>query len=1084
MFTSFFKVNSIFHMKRPDDLVAFLQQEKRVEELEHLKEILVDTSSLDKVVEAHEPDLESRFYDQDGDCQKAGQPLTEFDLFVSTLIQPDEHLMPQVSKLLKIDESQKRREFYQQPDCSRSKPRFFELDIIDQLSSTLRKDVLNMPPEVGLLSNVLEYNKLNLAQYGHFIYEALQNEDEDTWLANLLGSNFWRILGKPQEAIECLRRSIYLAPIGYKHLALLSLANVFHRTHNSQDAVTTLELALKYNPNNPALHFTLGNVYATLMQFNNSAASYSDAIRLQPSFEAAKSRKHAVLCHHKLEQALEEQHRSLEATLNELRQYKKQHDEWSTLLNKILSEQASLETRMESRMEYEELKMRQSQNGQGQNCYQHSNQNGKTMVTCSLMTDQDLYNDLWTHPASSSSSNDKASKKVDTLINKFKHIENNDEAPLEEHDVPEPTLPVKYANWPDTRPALPFEDSEWPSPMQCAGQVSKEPQWNEYPTVFMSPEDKGYDVAQLMSKSIGIPLEYPAPLPWLPPSCKPFTGKSIYDKAFQAKIKKAEREIEASYYVHSVEKNYHEWGARVHSALDKRVSPQWIVYVLAGTYWRIFGQPQNGLDCFKWALKVVPSQYEDLVLTNLAGLLYKSGALDDALELMTKAYQQNNKDPNVNFFLGNLYSAKSNFTGALFHYKQALRMKPDFQAALQFILVPACQLKFKSQETKDKIAVMENNEDLILCKDGHCKTVSREQFMAQAMENGGQYVMSEDGKNTWIQAPSSSSSSKKRKSKKKKSKKSKKLLAPEPGEDTILVDPEKMKSSALPIGAVEIGTIAESESEEDDEEEDTLTNHDEELADDNELELLSEANLNSNKQRLEEGFIGPFHLVDDALPDVMIKVHEKFSTVHQPNEEECKNAKEINWSSFTSTWLSVSAKNIDIREFLGDYLSPIDTSKKLLPYCDEVPTSLLAMDHLAGVRSRHQLHLASEAGLKEAFQGMIGEKRSVEEMAARITLEMQSNATSWVLSTAAALYWRVKGRPQEAVQCLRHSLYHAPRNMKDIPLVSLANIMHRAGLYNDALIAANMALEISPKFVVTHFTMANIYVSKVLPILF
>ena len=60
----------------------------------------------------------------------------------------------------------------------------------------------------------------------------------------------------------------------------------------------------------------------------------------------------------------------------------------------------------------------------------------------------------------------------------------------------------------------------------------------------------------------------------------------------------------------------------------------------------------------------------------------------------------------------------------------------------------------------------------------------------------------------------------------------------------------------------------------------------------------------------------------------------------------------------------------------------------------------------------------------------------------------------------------------------RHALYYAPRQYKAIPLVSLANILHRAGLYNDALIAANMALEISPKFVVIHFTIANIYVSK------
>ncbi len=49
---------------------------------------------------------------------------------------------------------------------------------------------------------------------------------------------------------------------------------------------------------------------------------------------------------------------------------------------------------------------------------------------------------------------------------------------------------------------------------------------------------------------------------------------------------------------------------------------------------------------------------------------------------------------------------------------------------------------------------------------------------------------------------------------------------------------------------------------------------------------------------------------------------------------------------------------------------------------------------------------------------------------------------------------------------------------QDIPLISLANILHRAGVPNDALVVTNMALEISPKFVVIHFTMANIYVTK------
>jgi tetratricopeptide (TPR) repeat protein len=82
-----------------------------------------------------------------------------------------------------------------------------------------------------------------------------------------------------------------------------------------KDAITVLELASKYDQDNSAIYFTMGNVYATLMQFNESAKAYSQALKFQPRFNAAKIRRHAVLCHFKLEQALEEQHRSLEVRL-------------------------------------------------------------------------------------------------------------------------------------------------------------------------------------------------------------------------------------------------------------------------------------------------------------------------------------------------------------------------------------------------------------------------------------------------------------------------------------------------------------------------------------------------------------------------------------------------------------------------------------------------------------------------------------------------------------------------------------------------------------------------------------------------
>ena len=63
--------------------------------------------------------------------------------------------------------------------------------------------------------------------------------------------------------------------------------------------------------------------------------------------------------------------------------------------------------------------------------------------------------------------------------------------------------------------------------------------------------------------------------------------------------------------------------------------------------------------------------------------------------------------------------------------------------------------------------------------------------------------------------------------------------------------------------------------------------------------------------------------------------------------------------------------NLIYREYVGDYLEPLSTEVKLKPICPDVPTSLLSMDHLVGVRMRDQLHIASEAGLKEAFQGTL-----------------------------------------------------------------------------------------------------------------
>ena len=152
-----------------------------------------------------------------------------------------------------------------------------------------------MNPELTLIPRVLENNRFSIRQYGHLVSESMKTGGNYNWLAVYLASSFWRVLGKPVEAIDCLRKAVYYAPIQFKYYGLLSLANIYHRTHNSLDAVAALELAVNYSPDEYILHYTLGNVYATLMQFNNSIQSYSDALRIQPHMKNIKDRRHAVL---------------------------------------------------------------------------------------------------------------------------------------------------------------------------------------------------------------------------------------------------------------------------------------------------------------------------------------------------------------------------------------------------------------------------------------------------------------------------------------------------------------------------------------------------------------------------------------------------------------------------------------------------------------------------------------------------------------------------------------------------------------------------------------------------------------------
>ena len=119
-------------MKRPYDLVALIEQESRVNLLESLKDEMSD-KKLDAVEQRHKEidkangiteegmTVEKQFFRKDSDCKAAGKPLAEFDLFVSTLIQPDQGMLKGIGPPILRDEYKNYMGRYEEPFCSKIK---------------------------------------------------------------------------------------------------------------------------------------------------------------------------------------------------------------------------------------------------------------------------------------------------------------------------------------------------------------------------------------------------------------------------------------------------------------------------------------------------------------------------------------------------------------------------------------------------------------------------------------------------------------------------------------------------------------------------------------------------------------------------------------------------------------------------------------------------------------------------------------------------------------------------------------------------------------------------------------------------
>lgn len=114
---------------------------------------------------------------------------------------------------------------------------------------------------------------------------------------------------------------------------------------------------------------------------------------------------------------------------------------------------------------------------------------------------------------------------------------------------------------------------------------------------------------------------------------------------------------------------------------EKPKSPQ--IYNQIGNFWRIKGDTQRSIECFRRALSLSPNNSD--VLLNLARVLFNLHELDDALELTKRSLEARAPDQNAwlqHFTLAEIHRVRGRRREAIHHFRRTLDLHQNFHPAL------------------------------------------------------------------------------------------------------------------------------------------------------------------------------------------------------------------------------------------------------------------------------------------------------------------------------------------------------------------------------------------------------------------
>ncbi|CAB3228683.1 unnamed protein product [Arctia plantaginis] len=764
------RLDSPFEMARPYDLLAFLNQDTRWDNIINLHHDLTKRQQIIKSLWAElerDTDITS-LLSQDDNCVKAGE-LNLIDWYTSSLEDGKAKIGTEEFSLHNINYGA-----IHVPDCKKISSLTFSMCVFEHLEGMIQRENLSSSPE---LSSPEELSpEVTMDHFGDWLAGVLK-ENSSSWLHYNMASLYWRVRGNAPKAMECSRRAVHYAPREYKDIALLSMGLILHRSKMTEDAVIVLGAATDHDPQCPINHFVMANALAVLGDFNSSIKHFDMCLKLNPTFELAQKHRSGAICHNFLLKNMQIVRDTLYKLRDELTQYTQREAYW------LKSQVAFLRT-MKHAEEYDYMDVAKNFEKMteltGLNIKDLKKEGDKYSLI-QYFLDGPTYNENWLKEKGVD-----AIESVYSLQTLVKHIGRHtslitdfvvqgDYLKLEDEKIlkeigPTPTFPDLFPDvvkgnsfvepketkseqkrsdkktppvdheqnmseydtgiilYPSTlkisRTTEDFDkEAEWPSNRLCKETAPTFPDNLEaIYQIFLPFENKGIRLRSLLTDKIGVPASSEHELPWHPPTCpndkdataftqkkaqKPqFVSEVIVTDHLRQKLLEYVGDGDASSVKHMQDA---EIGQRIYAAMQMKLAPKWLLYTLSSLYWRVRGNNVNALHCIMTASRTVEPKYKDIVLVSLASTYLEMGYFDEALAAAEEAFKLSLYEPATNFILSELNMIKKHRNTHMFHLKQVIRVEGNFMNGLARTLLHGWACLFKQVNVLQELEFSESD---------------------------------------------------------------------------------------------------------------------------------------------------------------------------------------------------------------------------------------------------------------------------------------------------------------------------------------------------------------------------------------